>query len=395
MSIDVSAEIAALVPEMIAIRRDLHQHPELAFEETRTAEIITAKLTELGYQVYSGLGQTGVVGFFSGGRAESDAKNLLIRADIDALPVQEANQVEYRSQEPGKMHACGHDGHIAIGLGVAAALAAIRAQLPFHVTVLFQPAEERAGGAMAMTRDGVFEKVPHPDAVIGLHLWSPFHVGTIGVKAGPIFASADEFIIRVRGKGGHGAMPELSVDPIVASAHIVTALQTLISREIAPSHRAVVTVGAIHGGTAFNIIADEVILTGTVRAYDPADRAHIMKRIGEVAAGVAMSLRAECTVGGDLGIPPCVNDAGVAAVVRAAAAQTVGESNIIEDCMQTVGDDMAHFLETAPGCYFLVGAGNPEEGIQAPHHSALFNIDENSLRIGAETLVRAALLLFP
>ncbi len=395
MTIDVSAEIAALIPEMIAIRRDLHQHPELAFEETRTADIISAKLTELGYQTHSGIGQTGVVGFIAGGKAESGAKNLLIRADIDALPVQEANQVEYRSQESGKMHACGHDGHIAIGLGAAAALSALREQLPFHVTMLFQPAEERAGGAMAMIQDKVFEKVPFPDAVIGLHLWSPFHVGAIGVKPGPIFASADEFILRVRGKGGHGAMPELSVDPIVTAATIVLALQTIVSREIAPSHRAVVTVGAIHGGTAFNIIADEAVLTGTVRAYDPADRAHIMKRIGEIASGIAASMRSECVLESNLGIPPCVSDASVAAVVRAAAVQTVGESNIIEDCMQTVGDDMAHFLDTAPGCYFLVGAGNPEKGIQAPHHSALFNIDEDSLRIGAETLVRTALLLFP
>jgi amidohydrolase len=375
---------------MIATRRDLHQHPELSFEETRTAQIIADRLRGLDVEVREHIGNTGVVGVLHGGAAGTNARTLMIRADIDALPIQEANETDFRSQEPGKMHACGHDGHVAIGLGVAAVLAGMRDSLPGNVVFAFQPAEERASGAEAMIREGALSD-PSVDGVIGLHLWNQLPVGTVGVRPGPIFASADEIILTVRGRGGHGAMPELNVDPIVAAAQIVTALQTLVSREISPFHPAVVTIGEIHGGTAFNVIADEVRLRGTVRTHDEADRTHLLRRIGELASEVAQGMRASCTLSGDVAIPVCFSDANMAALVHHAAATTVGEDHVTADCIQTVGDDMALFLNAVPGCYFLVGAGDMTDGIPAPHHSAHFAIHEGSLPIGAEVLARAAL----
>ncbi len=392
----LSAAIRAHEDEMIAMRRDLHRHPELAFEEERTARVIADRLSELGLEVHAGVGKTGVAGLLRGGgsaasgKAAESARTIMVRADIDALPVQEANDVDYCSQEVGKMHACGHDGHVAIALTVAAVLAGRRDDFAGHVVFAFQPAEERAAGAVEMIRDGMLENTL-PDAVIGLHLWSPFPAGTVGIKPGPIFAGADGFVLRVRGRGGHGAVPQTSVDPIVAAAQIVTALQTLVSREIAPSHSAVVTIGSIHGGSAFNVIADEVEMLGTIRTYDPADRDLIVQRIPALTSGIAASLRATCDYSRDIAIPPCINDPAIAELVRQAAAATVGEDHIIADCMQTVGDDMAYFLEAIPGCYFLVGVGNAERGITAPHHSARFDIDEAGLAIGVEVLARSAL----
>ena len=387
---NLKAAIAAHQDEMIAIRRDLHQHPEVAFEETRTAHIIAQRLKELGLEVREGLATTGVVGVLRGGKAKQKARTIMIRADIDALPIVEANDVAYRSEYVGKMHACGHDGHVAIGLAVAAVLAEQRAELTGNVVFAFQPAEERASGAEAMINQGALEN-PHVDAVIGLHLWAPLPVGTVGVKPGPIFASADEIILTVRGRGGHGAMPELNVDPIVAAAQIVTALQTLVSREISPFHPAVVTIGAIHGGSAFNVIADTVEMRGTVRTHDEKDRAHLLQRISELAEEVAHGMRATCTFANDIGIPPCVSDPAMTEVVRRAAVATVGEDQVTAECIQTVGDDMAFFLNAVPGCYFLVGVGNAAKGITAPHHSAHFDMDEDGLLVGAEVLTRAAL----
>lgn len=385
---DLKAAIAERTPELVRLRRQFHERPEIAYEEHETAHAIAERLRQLGLDVAEGVGGTGVVALLRGTR---DGKTLLVRADIDALPVQEANDVEYCSRIAGKMHACGHDGHIAIALTLADLLAAQRDRLSGNVKFAFQPAEERIGGADRMIADGVMEH-PHVDAVIGLHIWSPTPVGDVVVQAGPFFASADEIALRVRGRGGHGAMPHLNVDPIVAAAQIVSALQTLISREISPFHPAVVTFGTIHGGTAFNVVADEVELRGTVRAYDPADRAHLLRRIAEVAGGIAASLRAEATLDVVKGCPACVNDPEITALVRRAAEATVGPAHIPEgDQRQSVSDDMALFLAAAPGCYFLAGAGNTAKGITAPHHSNHFNMDEDCLPIGVEVMARAAL----
>jgi len=389
----LKAEIAQRRPELVALRRHFHMYPELAFEELETARTIAERLRAIGFdEVTEGVGQTGVVGLLRGRADDSGAgRTLLVRADIDALPVSESNEVEYRSKVAGKMHACGHDGHAAIALTVAEVLMDRRDQLRGNVKVIFQPAEERVGGAQPMIEDGVMEN-PHVDAVIGLHLWSPTPVGDIVVQSGPFFASADEVRVTVHGRGGHGAMPHLNVDPVVAAAQMVVALQTLVSREISPLHPAVLTFGAIHGGTASNVVADAVELAGTVRAYDPADRAHLHRRIEEIACGVAASLRAEAAVTIGPGVQACVNDTEITALMRRAAEATVGSTHIpLGDQRQPVSDDMALFLDAAPGCYILVGAGNPARGLSAPHHSSRFNIDEDALPIGVEVMTRAVL----
>jgi len=385
--VDVRQEVQRRRDELIALRRDFHRHPELAFEEERTARIIADRLRELRYDQVERVAGTGVVGVLKG---QQPGKTLLIRADIDALPIQEANDVEYRSQEPGKMHACGHDGHTAIGLVVADVLAQHRDALRGTVKLAFQPAEERIGGARPMIDAGVMRN-PDVDAVIGLHLWNVEQVGVVGVRPGPVFASADALTFQVKGRGGHGAMPHLNVDPIVAAAQIVTALQTLVSREISPLHPAVVTIGTIHGGTAFNVVADGVEMQGTVRAFAPEDRELLLRRVAELSRDVAHALGAACEVVVEYGCPPCINNPEIAELVRRAAVATVGQDRVAGDAVTTGSDDMAYFLDSAPGCYFLVGSRNPAKGCDAPHHSARFDIDEDALPIGAEVTLRAAL----
>src|SRR6266700_6128862 len=244
----LKSDIDELVPDMVALRRDLHAHPELAFEEVRTSALVAQRLRSLGLQVRSGVAKTGVVGLLRGGESSAGAKTIAIRADMDALPIHEVNEIDYRSTVEGKMHACGHDGHTAIALAVAALFSKRRAELAGNVKFLFQPAEEGRGGANLMVQEGVMEGV---DGVIGLHLMSSYPVGRVGVRAGAVFASADRFVLSVKGKGGHAAMPEMSVDPIVISAYIITALQTLISRETSPFSPAVITIGVVKAGTAF------------------------------------------------------------------------------------------------------------------------------------------------
>ncbi len=384
---DVKQEIAQRHADLIELRRDFHQHPELAMEETRTARIIATRLHASGLEVRTGVGKTGVVGVLRGAQP---GKTLAIRADIDALPIQEENDLPFKSQTPGKMHACGHDGHTAIGLTVADILANHRSDLHGNVTFLFQPAEERIGGAEPMIADGAL-KNPDVEAVIGLHLLSSLPVGQVGVRAGATFASADGFIIRVRGRGGHGAMPNLSVDPVLVASQIVVTLQSLISREISPFNPAVVTIGRIHGGTAFNIIPDEVELEGTFRSFSHEDRTHIQSRIEEVAVNVATAMRASVDVEMTGGCPPCVSDATMAQLVQRAAAESVGAQNLRDDQVTTGADDMALFLNAVPGCYFIVGVQNAAIGYDAPHHSARFKIDEDGLPVGVEVMVRAAL----
>lgn len=388
-------DVAQRRERLIELRRFFHQRPELSFEERETAAEIARRLRALGLEPREGVGGFGVVALLRGA-APSDhpARTLLVRADIDALPVAEeadAAQRPWRSQTPGVMHACGHDGHIAIALTLAELLMARRDQFHGAVLFVFQPAEERIGGALAMLADGVMRD-PQVDATLGLHLWTPLPVGTVSVQAGAVFSSADEVALRVRGRGGHGAMPHLAVDPIVVAAEIITALQTLVAREVSPFHPAVVTFGAIHGGGAFNVIADSVELRGTLRAYAPEDRELLRRRIGEVARGVAEALRAEVEYEIRGGCPACVNDAAMAELTRRAAIATVGEERVPGgDQRQAASDDMAYFLEAAPGCYFFVGASDTARGIDAPHHSARFDIAEDALPIGLEILARATL----
>ena len=381
-------DIDELVPDMVALRRDLHEHPELAFEEVRTSNIVAQRLRSLGLEVQTGIAKTGVVGLLHGGASRPESKTIAIRADMDALPIHELNEIEYCSTIDGKMHACGHDGHTSILLAVADILSKRRSELAGNVKFVFQPAEEVIGGAAPMIKEGAMQDV---DGVIGLHIMSNYPLGRVSVRPGPIFASADRFILRVKGKGGHAAMPDEAVDPIVIAAYITTALQTLISRETSPFSPAVITIGQISAGTASNIIPESAEMLGTMRAYSKEHREKLVRRIGEIANGIANAMGATCHVEVFDGCPPCVNNPAMAELVHKAAISSVGEKNVGEDYITTGSDDMAYFLEAVPGCYFFVGVRNEEKGAKYPHHHPRFNIDEDALPIGVEVMTRAAI----
>jgi amidohydrolase len=284
------------------------------------------------------------------------------------------------------MHACGHDGHVAMGAVAARVLAARRPR--GAVRLLFQPAEEGEGGAQAVVADGILEDV---DVVLGVHLWNELPVGTLGVKAGPLMAAVDRLNIVVRGQGGHGGKPHRAADPVVAAAHVVTALQTVVAREVSPVAAAVVTLGSIHGGQAFNVIPDEVTLTGTIRTFDEDLRRSMPERITRIASGVASAFRCRAEVEVKGGNAAVVNHPDVAALARRAATRVVGEAAVVEPEPTMGGEDMAIYFERAPGCFVFVGSANPARGLDEPHHSPRFDFDEDALSIGAEFLVQAAL----
>ena len=386
----LKSDIDEIVPDMVALRRDLHEHPELAFEEVRTSGIVAGRLRALGLEVQTGIAKTGVVGTLKGGKARSDAKTLAIRADMDALPIHELNEIDYRSTVDGKMHACGHDGHTSVLLAVADLLSKRREDLTGNVKFVFQPAEEVIGGAEPMVKEGAMEGV---DNIIGLHIFSNYPMGRVGVRSGPTFASADKFVLKVHGKGGHAAMPEGAVDPIIVAAHITTALQTLISRETSPFSPAVITIARIEAGSAFNIIPEVAEMQGSLRAYSAEHRERMMRRITEMAQGIASAMNASCEVDIFDGCPACVNDPAMTEVVRRAAESAVGAQAVDTgaEVMTAGSDDMAYFLQAVPGCYFIVGAHNPDKGALYPHHHPRFNVDEDSLPIAAEVLTRTAL----
>ncbi len=384
----VSAELDRVREEVVETRRDLHRHPELSLHEERTAEIAARRSEGLGFAVRGGVGGTGVLADLDG-RAGS-GPTLMLRADMDALPVQERGDDRVVTSEvEGVMHACGHDGHVAMTLGAAAVLASVRDSWRGRLRLCFQPAEEIAAGAAPMIDDGALDGV---DRVLGIHLWAPLQVGRVGVTEGPIFGSADEFGITVRGRGGHGGMPHTSIDPVVAAAHVVVALQTIVSRETSPFSPAVVTIGRIEGGSAFNVIADEVRLRGTVRAIDPDERERLLRRVAEVAAAVSSAFGSTAEFERARGCPPVISDVESVGIVRRAAAATVGADSVVTPQPVTVGDDVACLIDgVGRGCYFLVGAGDVARHPVAPHHSADFDIDERCLPVGVGTLVRAAL----
>ena len=373
---------------LVELRRDFHRHPELAHQEERTAGIIAQRLRDLGLnEVRTNVGQTGVVGVLDGALP---GRRVMLRADIDALPVTEADRGQvYRSVQTGAHHACGHDGHTAILLSVAELLAARRSELRGGVSFVFQPAEERVGGADGMLRDGALE--PLPDACFGLHLWTEMDVGCVDVRPGPIFASADAFVIELTGAGGHAAMPHQTTDPVLASAQLIVALQTLVSRESAPLEPAVLTIGSIHGGTAPNIIPSRVELQGTLRVFQPRLREELVGRLHQLVQDVARTFRVEATVRMTDSCPAAINDPDMAALVARVAQRVLGHDKVLNG-MRTMGaDDMSLFLNAVPGCYFFVGAANSEQGLNSPHHSPTFDFDERALDIGVRVLASVTL----
>jgi amidohydrolase len=373
---------------LVELRRDFHRYPEVAHQEHRTAGIIAERLRRLGFdEVRTGVGQTGVVGVLRGGQA---GRTVLLRADIDGLPLTESDRGQpYRSTNQGVHHACGHDGHTAILLTVAELMAARRGSLRGSLSFVFQPAEERVGGAVGMIQDGALD--PRPDACFGLHLWNDLSVGKVDVRAGPVYASADAFHIILSSPGGHAAMPHQAPDPIVAAAHLVTALQTLVSRETPPMEPSVLTIGSIHGGTAPNIIPARVELQGTLRAFDPAVRERLLSRLRALTHSVPALSGVESQLEMTDCCPACVNDAAMAELVRAAATRVIGTDNVQSAQRTTGADDMSLFLNEVPGCYFFVGAANAERGLASPHHSPTFDFDEGALEIGVQVLSAAAL----
>ena len=384
---DIAKDVEGLKDRLVETRRDFHRHPELSFQEHRTAGIVADRLDELGWQVTRGVADTGVVGLLNGAGPGS---TIMIRVDIDALPIQEPDNRPYSSQVDGVMHACGHDGHTAVGMAVAELLAKYRESIKGNVKLVFQPAEEIIAGAIKMIDEGVM-KGPTVDKVLSIHLWSGLPAGQIVSQAGPIFSSADEIKLLVKGRGGHGGMPHLSVDPIMIASQVVSALQTVLSREIAPTQTAVLGFGTIHGGTAFNVVSDQVELRGTVRTLDDSVRELVLRRAEEIATGVARSLRGDVEFQRVRGAPAVINDPEVAEHVARVARSVVGEENVVTISPPQVGDDATFFLREAPGCYFLVGCGNEERGITASHHSAQFDIDEACLPVATQVLTEAAL----
>lgn len=369
--------------EMVLARRRLHASPELSMLEFDTARFVAETLASYGLDdLRTKVGQTGVLGMLVGGRP---GPVTLLRADMDALPIRELNAVDYVSEHEGVMHACGHDGHVAILLAAAKTLAERRAEVAGTLVFCFQPGEEGAAGNRLMIEDGALEN-PHVDRTFALHLYSGLDVGKIGVRDGPFFASADEFILTIKGRGGHGAMPQNSIDPIVAGAHVVTMLQTIVSREIAPKDPAVFTVGQFSAGTTFNVIPDEAILKGTVRAFDAAVRAGMPERLKRIAHGLSEALRVEIEVDYRWSYPPTVNASEPNDVVRALVRKQFGPEALVEHDIVMWAEDMSFMQELRPGAYFIVGSrGSEASGF--PHHNARFDIDERSLDVGYQMMV--------
>lgn len=384
--LDIAEEIA---PQLIADRRYLHQHPELGYEEHETSQFVAERLRSLGIEVTTGVAKTGVVGLIEGGHP---GKTVLLRADMDALPIDEQNDVPYKSTRPGRMHACGHDGHTAMLLGVARILSERRQQLKGTVKLVFQPSEERhPGGALPMIEAGVLEN-PHIDAAFGMHIGQDLPVGTIGVSDSIGNAAADSFDATITGPGGHAARPHLIVDPVVVACEAVTALQVLVSREVDPLKSAVITVGAINAGATHNVIPASAVLKGTVRTFDPDVQDLLAERVPQVIQGIATTFRTQAEVNYQRGYPPLVNDPEMVELVRAAARSVVGEEKLIVRPPSMGGEDMAYFLQRVPGCFFRVGSKNPEKGLIYGHHHPQFDFDDEvALPNGVATLATVAL----
>lgn len=381
----IRLEIRSLQGDLVAWRRAIHQRPELGFKERITADFIAKKLAEWNIEHQIGIAQTGIVATIKGDRP---GKVLAIRADMDALPIQEENEVDYRSLHDGKMHACGHDGHVAIALGTVYYLAQNRQNFAGEVKFIFQPAEEGPGGAKPMIEAGVL-KNPDVDAIIGLHLWNNLPLGQVGVRSGALMAAVECFRCKILGKGGHGAMPHQTQDAIVIGSQVVNALQTIVARNVNPLDSAVVTVGEFQAGTALNVIADTAQMSGTVRYFNPKLETFISQRIEEIISGVCQSHGAKYELDYWQLYPPVINDSRIAELVSSVAVDVVETPvGVVPECQTMGGEDMSFFLNEVPGCYFFLGAANPEKGLAYPHHHPRFDFDETALSMGVEIFVR-------
>jgi hippurate hydrolase len=374
--------------DMAEWRRDLHEHPELGFEEQRTSAIVAGKLKAFGFdEVHTGIAKTGVVGVL---RAGGGSSAIGLRADMDALPISEASGVAHASRTPGKMHACGHDGHTTMLLGAARYLAETR-NFDGTVYLIFQPAEEMLGGGRVMLEEGLLDRFPMT-RLFGLHNWPGMPVGTFSVRPGPMMAAADRFTLTLQGQGGHGAMPHITRDPLPAAAQIVLALQTIVARNVDPVKQAVVSVTQIHGGDAYNVIPQTALIAGTCRSFAPEVRDLIERRVGAIAHGVGEALQIEVDVRYERGYPPTVNSEVETDLAADVAAEVVGDDRVDRATPPVMGaEDFAYMLEQRPGSYIFLGGGRPE----APLHSPQYDFNDEALTIGASYWARLVERLLP
>ncbi|HEX7621730.1 MAG TPA: amidohydrolase [Anaerolineales bacterium] len=383
---DFLSEAQALFEYTQTMRRDFHSHPELGFHEVRTAGIVARELTALGLEVHPGVGGTGVVALLEGSKP---GPVVLVRADMDALPIHEETGASYASQNPGVMHACGHDGHTAVLLTVAKMLNEHRGDLAGTIKFMFQPAEEGMGGSEKMIENGVLEN-PKVDVALALHVWNEKPVGWIGISSGPAMAGAEIFKIKVLGKGGHGAVPHLAVDPILAGAQIVSALQGIVARNVAPLQTAVVSVCTIHGGETFNVIPPAVEMTGTIRTFEPTVRTRVLERFKQTVLSIAEGMGCQAEIDLQVLTPATINQPGIAGRVQEVARRMFPKAEVDTSNYITMGsEDFAFVLEKVPGCFFFIGSANPEKGLDAGHHHPRFDIDESALPLGAALMAAA------
>ena len=380
----IHTQIAPLKDTIINTRRDFHKHPELSFKEFRTSKIVAEKLNNFGIETKKNIGKTGVVGILKG---EKNGPTIALRADMDALPIQETNELSYKSVNKGVMHACGHDAHTAMLLGAAEALSKMRHEIKGEIRFIFQPAEEGFGGAKYMIRDGAIDNV---DEIYGMHVWNYQKSGTVGIQSGPVMAAADIFTIEINGIGGHGAAPQGTVDSIVVASHLIQSLQTIVSRNTNPLESTVVTVGQINGGYNFNIIADKVTLNGTARSYTNNNKTIIKKRMKEIINGTEKMYNAKIKLNYKDGYPPLINNDMATENVRNAAKKIVG-GNVIKPYLSMGGEDFSYYTNKVPGCFFFLGTSPKDRPpMSTPQHCSHFDIDEEAMLIGSSIFVELA-----
>ena len=382
---NINPDVIKIKNKIIETRRDIHKHPELSFQEHRTSELVAKQLEDLGLNVERNIGKTGVVGILEG---ITPGKTIALRADMDALPIQETGDVPYKSIHDGVMHACGHDAHTAMLLGAAEVLSKNQHNIKGTIKFIFQPAEEGYGGAQFMIDDGAIDNV---DEIYGLHVWNYQESGTVGVQSGPVMAAADIFTITIKGVGGHGATPQGTVDCVVVSSYLIQAIQTIISRNTNPLENTVITVGQINGGYNFNIIADKIVLKGTTRAYTEDNRELIKCRLNEIIKGTETMFGAKIKLDYKDGYPPVINNAKVTDNLYNIARSIVGD-NVISPYLSMGGEDFSYFSNKIPGCFFFLGtAPKDREPMSTPQHCSHFDIDEDAMLIGTSIFVQTAL----
>ncbi len=379
----VEEMVEQLFPVMVERRRYLHQHPELSFHEVDTPQFIADRLTELGIEVRTGVGGRGVVGTIRGGKP---GKTVALRADFDALPIQDEKTVDYRSTVPGVMHACGHDGHTATLLAVAEILVRQKEQLAGNVVLIHQHAEEVVpGGARDMVADGCLDGV---DVIFGTHLWSTTKLGTIGYRVGPVMAAADKFELTLFGRGGHGAKPHETIDAVVLGATVVKELQSIVSRRLDPLQQAVLTIGTLHAGNTFNVIADSAELTGTIRTFDPEVAEQIVHEMERTIKGVCDAAGATYSFTYERGYPAVVNHPEETNLLRTVASDIMGADHVFEIAPTMGGEDFAYYLQQVPGTFFFTGAGDETF---YPHHHPKFDFEEQAMQHAARILIEVTL----